>query len=414
MKESLQAARTEILRRFGASPADTEELLRYTENRFAAAIADIADIADVADSADSAGIEIRLPLADEPFVATWRTYLDQASRQGAWAVLARALPQLSFPIRAGISQSPGYRRATRAGAPPAEQEEAGGLGLERPELVEIRLHATPAGAIPLILCSHRPDFVALVQALAKRNEPEPVPPAQGAVMITGYINWERVRALRKVWQEDGTLVAGSAFAAEKERALLDAHRDLYQDRIILLSDGPYSGVPAADLGLVDHEWRDASLAIRREHECTHYFTRRLFGAMSNNVLDELIADWAGITAVTPTFRADWFLRFVGLEAFPAYRLGARLDIYRGKPPLSDRAFTILQALLHQAAHHLEAWDRSRPRLASPLLDRALVTWTLATCDFETLAGPAAIPQLEETARRLAVLLKPAADSAPPS
>ena len=33
------------------------------------------------------------------------------------------------------------------------------------------------------------------------------------------------------------------------------YRELYQDRFILLSDGPYSAVPAADLGLDDAEWR---------------------------------------------------------------------------------------------------------------------------------------------------------------
>ena len=88
-------------------------------------------------------------------------------------------------------------------------------------------------------------------------------------------------------------------------------------------------MPAADLGLAEAEWREMSLVIRREHECAHYFTRRLFGSMRNNLLDELIADYAGLVAATGRFRADWFLRFIGLEEFPRYRPGGRLDLYRG-------------------------------------------------------------------------------------
>ena len=34
-----------------------------------------------------------------------------------------------------------------------------------------------------------------------------------------------------------------------------------------------------------------SFVIRAEHECTHYVTHSLLGSMSNNVLDEIIADY---------------------------------------------------------------------------------------------------------------------------
>jgi hypothetical protein len=92
---------------------------------------------------------------------------------------------------------------------------------------------------------------------------------------------------------------------------------LYQDRLIILSAGPYSNVTASNLGLTETEWQQLSLKIRLEHESTHYFTRRFFGSMRNNIADELIADYRGIVAALGYYRSDWFLHFVGLESFPA-------------------------------------------------------------------------------------------------
>jgi len=131
---------------------------------------------------------------------------------------------------------------------------------------------------------------------------------------------------------------------------------LYQDRFIILSDGPYSGVAAVEMGLSESEWKAASLVIRREHECTHYTTRHVLHSMQNRLLDELIADYMGIIAVAGRFKADWFLRFLGLENFPQYRQGGRLENYRGDPPLSDGAFKLLQTLARQAALNVERFD----------------------------------------------------------
>ena len=90
---------------------------------------------------------------------------------------------------------------------------------------------------------------------------------------------------------------------------------------------------------------------------SHYFTRRVFGSMPNNMLDELIADYQGIVAANGgRYRADWFLRFIGLESFSDYREGRRLQNYRGQPPLSEGAFKILQILVKDAAENLEKFN----------------------------------------------------------
>ena len=212
----------------------------------------------------------------------------------------------------------------------------------------------------------------------------PIPDAMGACIVGGFNNWDRLHALRREW-EAGRAFAEHADWASAFRAIVP-QRELYQDRFIILSTGPYSAVPAAELGLGEAEWAEASLVIRREHECAHYFTRRAFGSMRNVLHDEIIADYCGITAAAGRFRADWFLRFMGLESFPAYRPGGRLENYRGDPPLSDPAFRVLQSLVHAAARTLEAWDRLQAAPPDDPAARAAAIVTLAGTSLEHLAA----------------------------
>lgn len=360
----------EALSSLGSSRDEIIELIAYNENTF-----DIGALLP----------ETRFPLPDEPFVAFWEEKVRESRVHGAFTVLREHLPQLAFPIRAGISETEPYRAATRRGAPVGTIPEATGLELEHPEAIELEIYESPAGRIPLLIARRRPEFAALIQALTRRNEPVPVPDSQGALMVSGYNNWSRINELRRAWEAlDPSARETTTWAEELQR--IQGRRELYQDRFILLSDGPYSAVPAADLGLADEEWRELSLAIRRDHECTHYFTRRLFGSMRNNALDELIADWAGITGATGRFRADWFLRFMGLEDHPCFRAGARLEIYRGDPPLSDGAFRILQRLLVAAAENLERLDAWLSEIPRTPAGRALALATLASLRLEELAS----------------------------
>jgi hypothetical protein len=355
---------------FGAQPRELDELTAYNANpfdsrrRFAAA---------------------RLPLDDEPFVAFWEQCAAEAPSRGAFQALRGRLPQLAFPIRAGVSETAAYQAATRRGVATAELPEATGLELQQPEGLEIVLHPTAAGRIPLLVTRCRDDFVSLVRALTRRNEPSPVPPAMGAQMVSGYINWARLGELRRAWEAAAPGERPTAtWSAEMDR--LREERDLYQDRFILLSDGPYSAVPAADLGLEEAPWRALSLAIRREHECTHYFTRRLFGAMRNNLLDELIADYVGVAAATGRLQPGWLLRFQGLDTFPQIRDGGRLAVYRGKPPLSDGAWIVAQRLACAAAANLERFDATRRPPLADASDRAAIIAAAACLRLDELAG----------------------------
>jgi hypothetical protein len=362
--------RARILAAFGAGPSERAELLAYNASPY--------DHRRLPSS-------LTLPLPAEPAVATWEQYAAEAARDGAFAALARHLPQLRFPIRAGISQSEAYRAATRRGVSPDALPEATGLVLARPEAVQLVVHTSVAGPVPVLIAPERADFVALVQALGKRNEPWPVPPSQGATTVRGFNNWDRVRAYRQQWEADDPAARNElTWAAELER-LVPRH-ELYQDTFIILSDGPYSGVAAADVGLDDEAWRDLSRAIRLEHECLHYLTLRLFGLIRNNAFDELLADYVGIVAATGRYRADWLLRFLGLEAYPVYRPGGRLQNYRGEPPLSDAAFRVVQALVHAAARNLERADAARFPAGASAADRVFFLAALTGRTLEELAA----------------------------
>jgi hypothetical protein len=347
MAEDRRALRARILATFGASGPVIEELLAYNEPAF---------------SQPNPDTSFSFPLAPEPHVAAWQAYATEAAPCGAWEVLRDRLVQFRFPVQQGISQTEAYRSVTRRGVAPEDVPEATGLVLAAPDKLRLWVHTSLAGQVPVLCTSERADFVSLVRALRFRNEPEPVPAAQGACLVTGFNNWDRVRQYRQRWLAQG----GRAEAWDDEFRRIIPQKELYQDRFMILSEGDYSSVPAEAMGLTVEEWRRLSLTIRLEHECTHYLTLRLFSAMRNNLLDELIADYAGIVAVCGRYRSDWFLRFIGLEDFPRYREGGRLENYRGQPPLSEEAFRVLQALVKAAAESLERLDAQRfvgPRTA---------------------------------------------------
>lgn len=312
------------LRALGASSSTIDELIEYNENVF--------DLSAARDAVD-----------DEPFVSAWDAYAIEAGTLGAYACLRDKLIQLRFPIKEGISATVEYRAATRQGTQPLNDR---GPELGHEEGIDIEIHATACGRIPLIIAPARSDFVALVCALARKNEPVAIPASMGACLVAGFINWDRVRRYQLTWESDHP---HERWADEFRHFSKEKH--LYQDSFVILTEGPYSGVPEWEMGLSTDAWRAISMVIRREHECTHYYTRRVLGSMRRNLLDEIIADYMGICGAMGCFRADWFLRFMGLESYPAYRSGGRFENYVGN--LSESAMAVLARLVVLAAENLE-------------------------------------------------------------
>ncbi len=332
--------RSNILKTYEAQSSQVEELLHYNENLF---------------NYYQQTCPFTFPLPDELHVATWNNYMEEAQKDNLMNILKRKFPQFKFPIKEGISQTEEYKAATRRGILPENYKTNGHIKFKNPGQVRLIIHQSLAGNIPVFFARNREDFIQLVRAFTMKNEPKPIPDSMGACMVAGFNNWDRIHRLRKQWEAENS-DNGSEAGWQAEFKRIIPQRELYQDRFIILSNGPYSGVPASELGLTEDKWKEMSLTIRLEHECAHYFTRRFFSSMQNNIFDELIADYMGITSALGYYRANWFLRFLGLENFPKYRKGGRMENYRGDPPLSDRSFQILQALVKDAAINLERFS----------------------------------------------------------
>lgn len=326
--------RKEVIQSYCRKTSVVEELLAYNAHVFSA-----PDLNQV------------FPLQSEPHVERWREYLKNGARASLYEEISQRLVQLKFPIKAGMSSDEAYREATRKGIDSWASGSCDGLVLEEPERLELMIYPTLAGEIPVLEVGNRGDFENLIRALFFKNEPKPIPKSMGAIMIAGYSNWDRIHLYRQAWERDHPdgfwPMEFSHFLTQKE---------LYQDRFIILSEGPYSSVPAEELGLDHASWLRLSKMIRREHECAHYFTRRVFSSMRNNIIDELIADYMGIVAANGAFRADWFNHFMGIASLPDYQVGRRLENYREN--LSDDAFEVLQHLTKAASENLQTFDQA--------------------------------------------------------
>ncbi|ABA20759.1 conserved hypothetical protein [Trichormus variabilis ATCC 29413] len=381
-----QSLRTQVLTDFGATSSEIEELLIYNQNVFAH---------------DTLTSPIEFPLPPEPHMKVWEEYAVLAKVLGVFAVLKQKLVQLQFPIQEGISQTQAYQNATRKGVSTNGMAEASGLVLQQPQKLQLILHQSLAGTIPVLLTESREDFISLVQALTMRNEPQTVPTSMGACIVRGFNNWDRIRQYRQKWEAANFGNCGeNNWKAEFQKII--PQKTLYQDKFIILSNSPYSNIPAKDIGISESEWHQLSITIRLEHECTHYLTHRLFNSMRNNIFDELIADYRGIVAASGNYYSNWFLQFLGLESFPNYREGGRLQNYRGQPPLSDRAFAILQGLVKAAAENLQQFHIKYVENNTSLNNQPLILIALCYLTLEELATPEADSHIHNILNKLPI------------
>lgn len=359
-----------FLEQFVESETAIDELIVYAENKFIPK-------------------EQTSIIEDDPFISTWENYYQESLTNGSFDTLRKYLVQLQFPVEEGISKTESYRNTTLKG-----KQKLGGesIVLNQPDDVSFELYDSPiAGKIPAIVVQDEEDFNTIVCALANRNEPKKFPKSMGALFVNGIINWDRIHRLKSEWVKANPLgIWGLAFRSE---ILPKPH--LYKDRIILLSTKGYSGIASNDIGMSEEEWTSASLVIRREHECAHLFTLQYYGSMANNIHDEIIADYAGITKVLGRFNKDWFLRFMGMEEYPKYRSGGRLQNYQSPNSLSKEAFEGLQTIVARISDTILEFDNNLGKIRSSEdhLDRIK---SICETDMITMASSDGLDQLMNT------------------
>ncbi|MEO5819322.1 MAG: hypothetical protein ABIT71_02355 [Vicinamibacteraceae bacterium] len=302
-------------------------------------------------SDDSVRAKLAQVRAEEPHVAIWREYGQRARQAGVFAALAAVFPQLRFPIEDGISQEPAYGAATRRGKLEEADAFSPGLLLERPESVILTFSDGVAGLLPLLIAGTRADFESLVRAFTERNEPRDVPPSMGACFVKGLNNWDRVTRYRREWEAaNGT--AGDDDAWREELGRFAAQKSRYQDRFVILSRGPYSGVAGSEVRVTETEWLERSLIVRAEHESTHDLTWRLFGIVRSHATDEIVADFVGLVRAFGVYPDGIARVLLGVDRLPAFRPGGRLANYRGTPALDDADFAAVCSLAADATRQL--------------------------------------------------------------
>ncbi|MCR5108110.1 MAG: hypothetical protein K6B28_08090 [Lachnospiraceae bacterium] len=183
------------------------------------------------------------------------------------------------------------------------------VDFKEPSEVSICLYDSFAGTIPVIEIGNDDDFELFITNVANKG----------------------------IWN-DNVKKQGASFLAGKT------------NRFIVLSKKPYSNVEASWMGIPKKEWRERSMILRREHEYTHYYTRRFYGSARNNLHDELMADFFGIYAAFGYYRAEWFDHFMGLDG----REGGRISLYTQE--LSDGSRDEVMRIGRICSAFLEKWS----------------------------------------------------------
>ncbi|MES2708566.1 MAG: hypothetical protein V4726_18375 [Verrucomicrobiota bacterium] len=357
----MHSRRPAVLQHFGFSAETRERLLAALSRDLPAVCPDPA----------------RTPLGNELFVPDWITCCVDAHRRGPVAALRDMLFELNFPIMAGISGTPEYQNLALAGSLSLEDVRKdltlAGPAWTAPDRIRVFMHDCGAGLLPVIHAATHADFVILLQAIVHRNEPAAVPLSMGSSFINGYCNRNRYLRIREA-------LALGVIAPEARNP------QLWKDKMLVLASGPYSGVSASAAGLGHDVWMERSTRLRIHHEACHYLNRRLFPKLRFGLQDELIADFAGLMETAGGFKAADFLLFMGLERFPEYRSGGRLENYPRELGGSAEAVHAVARLLVEAAVNLEnffsGWDTVRW-----VINKLQVLATLTWLPLEVLAGP---------------------------
>jgi hypothetical protein len=88
----------------------------------------------------------------------------------------------------------------------------------------------------------------------------------------------------------------------------------FRIELIVISEGPYSNLPASRTPYGEQEWMRVSREIRLHHECAHVVCRRTMPDDIAPVWDELTADVTGLICATGHYDADLAARFLGVCA----------------------------------------------------------------------------------------------------
>ncbi|MBQ9317273.1 MAG: hypothetical protein IJ203_10680 [Atopobiaceae bacterium] len=230
------------------------------------------------------------------------------------ASLAGRFPQLFVAPAEGAQAI--HRLAAGRGVVPGDASLAHFATSPEDELREVE---TPAGTVEVAFLRNRADFETFLQIIGHKAEPVPIARTVGAITYRGLADWGKVAAAREAYVRAG----GDDWPGEFAR--LAREPGAFRAEIVVISEGPYSNVPACETPYDPDEWLCISREIRLHHECAHVVCRR---TMPDNVLpvwDEVTADVVGLLCAIGRYDAALAARFLGVA--PDGYAGGRLAEY---------------------------------------------------------------------------------------
>ncbi len=288
------------------------------------------------------------------FVDTfWEDHLSNDLKgKDAIDFLRLCFPQLNFSIEKNIEETQLYKDVVLRGNFEKINDINNNLSLIDINGISLFLYNSFAGDIPVLVIPNKDDFNSIIQVLLYKNNPISLPSSMGASLINGINNWKKINNIKNKW-----LLQNSHFSWNEEfKTNVLPNKNLYKDGLIILSQKPYSGVSSTSVNIDQEKWLSISLKIRLEHECTHLYTMKRFGIASNNLHDELIADYVGIIKSVGFYNKDWMLAFMGLENSQDYRIGARLENYIKDIKIDSEDFLYLASIIRKAIENIYLFD----------------------------------------------------------
>lgn len=298
----------------------------------------------------------------------------------AWTFLKTCFPQLNFPIQEEIHKDISYRSSTLRGDFTQIKIFENRIGLFS-NSISVDIYNSFAGQVLVLKVNSDSDFIKIIQSLLHQNKPKNIPDSMGAVFINGINNWQKIKGLKSCFLKNNPTHQWKSYFENNVRPF----SYLYKDRIIVLSNKYYSNVRPEVIGIDPEEWQELSLQIRLMHECTHLYTKQRYGIASNNLHDELIADYIGLLCAAGTYDKNWMLLFMGLEDYPNYRIGSRLQNYIEDSKIDSEVFKVLTECIYKCISNIALFEQDLKIPISPETLRLRIE-TLCETGLEDMAS----------------------------
>lgn len=264
-------------------------------------------------------------------------------------VLARRFPQLYIvPADDALDA---YRLASGRGQAPKDGN------LDHFSMTpddELREVDTPSGPVEVLFLKNRADFETFLQIIGNKAQPVQISPTVGAITYRGLADWGKVSRAHETYLSSG----GDDWPSEFAR--LAKQPGAFRTELVVISEGPYSDIPADETEYGKEDWLRISREIRLHHECAHVVCRRTLPEDILPVWDEITADVVGLICATGAYSASLAMQFLGIRA-DGYT-GGRLVEYLDETQLErvDEISRELSAACAQIENTCSEYDLAHP------------------------------------------------------